>query len=140
MANFPHHSKQHPTFETLETNSNLQAPHTVSYRSWICRGLLYKALLSSEHSLPFGPCPRECYLHEHHCHILEEISTSIYPLADFLSKSSDYTRLGLPIWHKPTINNSYSEEGLEDEIPWYHPARCNEYTLGSAAYPVPVHQ
>jgi len=50
------------------------------------------------------------------------------PLADFFSKSNAYIRLSLPM-HKPTINDSYSEERLEDEIPWHHPAWCNEYIL-----------
>jgi len=43
------------------------------------------------------------------------------PLADFFSKYNAYFRLSL-LMHKPAINDSYSEE-----IPWHHPAWCNEY-------------
>ena len=122
-----------PPFGTLEANSNLHnvlqiiSMHGTSIQS------LAQQWTQPAHStsLPRTHTPRTRI----HANVTSMDTIAISwrrsqlwytPLADFFSKSNAYIRLSLPM-HKPTINDSYSEERLEDEIPWHHPAWCNKY-------------
>ena len=131
MTNFLHHSNQHSTSRDLrEANSNLHNVLQVISMQGISIQSLGQQWTQPAHSASLSPPWTRT-----HANVTSMDTIAISwrrsqlrytPLADFFSKSNAYIRLSLPM-HKPTINDSYSEERLEDEIPWHHPAWCNKY-------------